>query len=153
MALLTIPATVYLMHLATEAAAPTPGNANFITRDERSALNYLARDPQPGAVVTRYYLGTAVPGQTGRSTFVGDCLWSEPDCMARAYQIQLIVQRGALAGHRAGARPLDRRPVPPRRLHCGADPWQTLAPITVSVKHFGCASVYVLDRRGNRRGL
>lgn len=147
-AVLTIPATVYLMHLATELAGPTPGNANFINRDERDALNYLARDPQPGGVVSRYYLGLTVPGETGRNTFVGDCLWSEPGCMTRAYQVQLLFS-GRLTP--ATGRALVRSTGAQFFLaDCSAGPAlaQTLAPITVSVKRFGCAAVYTLDTPG-----
>ena len=32
----------------------------------------------------RYCLGDAVPGFTGRRTYAGDCLWSEPNCSGRA---------------------------------------------------------------------
>src|SRR5947208_11412436 len=39
--LFTIPATVKELSIAQTLAAPTPGNANFIARDERSALEYL----------------------------------------------------------------------------------------------------------------
>ena len=67
-ALSTIPATVWEFKIARSLAAPTPGNANFIMRDERSALAYLARDKEPGSVMTRSYLGAAVPGRTGRHT-------------------------------------------------------------------------------------
>ena len=80
-ALFTIPATVRELSLAHSLAAPSRGNANFITRDERSALNYLAHTKQPGSVLSQPYLGTAVPGKTGRRTYVGDCLWSEPNCL------------------------------------------------------------------------
>ena len=34
--------------------------------------------------MTQPYLGTTVPGRTGRRTYVGDCLWSEPNCLGRA---------------------------------------------------------------------
>ena len=32
-------------------------------------------------MLTTSYLGAAVPGNTGRRTYVGDCLWSEPGCL------------------------------------------------------------------------
>ena len=52
-ALFTIPATLKELSIAHSLAAPTLGNANFITRDERSALNYLAHNKDPGSVMTR----------------------------------------------------------------------------------------------------
>jgi hypothetical protein len=147
-AVLTIPGTALLMHVVTGLAAPTPGNANFITADERDALHYLAHNPHKGAVVTRFYLGTAVPGATGRSTYVGDCLWSEPECMSRAYWVQQLWS-GTMSKTRAlefvrstGARFL--------LADCKAPPdlSRTLAPLTVSSTRFGCAAVYELDAPG-----
>src|SRR5205085_8576071 len=52
-ALFTIPATLKELSLAHGLAAPSHGNANFITRDERSALDYLAHDQQAGSVMTQ----------------------------------------------------------------------------------------------------
>ena len=78
--LFTIPATAKELAFAHTLAAPTQGNANFITRDEHAALTYLAHSKIRGAVMTQPYLGAAVPGKTGRRTYVGDCLWSEPNC-------------------------------------------------------------------------
>ena len=76
--LFTIPATVEELNIAHELAAPTPENANFIRPDESAALNYLASAKDPGGVLTRSYLGSVVPGRTGRHTYIGDCEWSEP---------------------------------------------------------------------------
>jgi hypothetical protein len=147
-AVLTIPATVYLMHVGASLAAPTPGNPNFINANERNALRYLARDPQKGAVVTRFFLGTLVPGETGRSTYVGDCLWSEPECLSRAYQVQKLFNRemsdteAQQFVRSTGARFF--------LADCSAPPTlsRQLAPLTVSVKRFGCAAVYELDAPG-----
>ncbi len=147
-AALTVPATVFLMHQAVVLAAPTPGNPNFINKDERSALRYLAREPQKGAVVTRFYLGSVVPEATGRSTYVGDCLWSEPECLSRAYQVQTMFNR-------------EMSPTEAQRFmrstgakfflaDCSTPALvrQELAPVTVSVTRFGCAAVYELDAPG-----
>jgi hypothetical protein len=147
-AALTIPATVFLMHQAAQLAAPTSGNPNFITADERSALRYLAGAPQKGAVVTRFYLGSVVPGATGRSSYVGDCLWSEPECLSRAYQVQKLFSNlsSPAEGRRfvrsTGARFLLADCTAPSNLP------QVLAPITTSQTRFGCASVYELDAPG-----
>ena len=147
-AVLTIPGTALLMHAVVGLAAPTQGNANFITADERSALGYLAHDPQKGAVLTRFYLGVAVPGATGRGTYVGDCLWSEPECLSRAYNVQQLWSgafskaRALRFVHSTGARFLLQ--------DCNAPPTlaRTLAPLTVSKRRFGCAAVYQLDAPG-----
>ncbi|MDQ6819549.1 MAG: hypothetical protein M3076_04280 [Actinomycetota bacterium] len=143
--LATIPATVYLLGYSAGLAAPTPGNANFIAHDEQRALRYLARDRDPGGVLSRFYLGSVIPGQTGRRTFVGDCLWSEPDCMPRAQVVQALFS-GAIAPaaarslvHASGARFVLSDCQVTGNLAVA------LAPITVSVRRFGCAKVYEVD--------
>src|SRR5205807_8904984 len=82
--LAVVPANAYALVTAHQFVDPAGGNANFITHDEHAALRYLAREPDPGGVLTQFYLGEAVPGATGRRTLVGDCLWSEPNCMPRS---------------------------------------------------------------------
>src|SRR5205807_2865776 len=62
----TVPTTYWELRGAQQLVAPTPGNANFITKGERDALRYLAADRTPGGVLTRFYLGSEVPGETGR---------------------------------------------------------------------------------------
>jgi hypothetical protein len=147
-AALTIPATVFLMHEAAQLAAPTPGNPNFINADERSALRYLDHAPQKGGVVARFYLGSVVPGATGRSTYVGDCLWSEPECLTRAFQVQKLFNNlmspseGLRFVRSTGARFVLADCTAPSNLP------QVLAPITTSRTRFGCASVYELDAPG-----
>ena len=86
-------------------------------RDERSALDYLADDKEPGSVITQPYLGVDVPGRTGRRTYVGNCLWSEPNCPGRA-TISRALFNGNLtpASARSFVR-AQRRPVPAGRLH------------------------------------
>ncbi len=144
-ALATIPATAYLLQSATGVVAPSTGNANFITRGERDALRYLAQSPQPGGVLTRFYLGEVVPAETGRRTFVGNCLWSQPGCNPRAEMAEAL-----LAGHLTdrAARTMVRNSgaqfvLADCRVYPGLS--RVLAPLTQSVHRFGCATVYVLD--------
>jgi hypothetical protein len=144
-ALVTVPGTIKLLQFAPPLVKPTAGNANWITRDERTALRYLAKDPQKGGVLTRSYLGAAVPGLTGRRAFVGDCLWSEPGCLTRSSVAQNLFD-GTLSGAPArtfvkttGARFL--------LADCSSQAplSSTLGSLVISVRHFGCASVYELD--------
>src|SRR5207302_10834101 len=80
----TIPATVAMLRGAHDYVKPRPYHSNFILNDEKRALDYLAADKQPGGVVARAtYLGLIVPARTGRHTYAGSCLWSEPHCGAR----------------------------------------------------------------------
>ncbi len=140
----TIPANAYAIAIAHSFTRPTAGNANFITRDERDALSYLKRDPVQGGVLTRFYLGEAVPGRTGRRTMVGDCLWSEPNCMPQSIAADALFA-GTLPRAQArqfvlssGARFLlaDCRPhVNMRRM---------LGPMVLDDVRFGCADVYQL---------
>jgi len=141
----TIPATVFLLHTAVTYVAPQPGNANFITGDESSALSYLVRDPVKGGVLTRFYLGEVVPERADRRTFVGNCLWSEPNCLSKAYAVQQLFNgvlspaaaRGFVQG--TGARFL--------LIDCetATNLYRELAPLIVSTRTFGCARIYELD--------
>ncbi len=145
-ALGVVPANAYALVTAHEFVDPAGGNANFITHDELGALKYLAKDPDAGGVLTQFYLGEAVPGRTGRRTFVGDCLWSEPNCMPRAIGADALFegQDSKAAAHRfvrqSGARFL-------LESCSGQDVGlkRTLGSLIVSTKRFGCATVYELD--------
>ncbi|GAC1579826.1 MAG: hypothetical protein NVS3B18_13520 [Candidatus Dormibacteria bacterium] len=148
----TIPANVYAIAVAHEFTAPTPGNANFITRDERDALAYLRRDPDDGGVLTQFYLGAAVPARTGRHTLVGDCLWSEPRCMPRAITADaLFTGNMSPADARSfvlnsGARFLLASCLPHTNLA------RLLGPLVVAAHRFGCAAVYDLGSSGTATG-
>jgi hypothetical protein len=95
-------------------------------------------------VISRSYLGALVPGMTGRHTYVGDCLWSEPGCATRLVTVRALfggelpapAARRFVAG--SGARFLladCRTRISLTRL-LGAE--------ISSVRRFGCASVYQL---------
>jgi hypothetical protein len=144
-ALFTIPATVKELSIAHSLAAPTAGNANFITRDERSALNYLLHNKDKGSVMTGSYLGAAVPGKTGRRTYVGDCLWSEPQCLGLTGNAWNLFQ-GWLTPAAARSFVLDSgaRFV---LADCTtkADLPRLLRPIIRNAQGFGCAAVYEVE--------
>ncbi|HET9104261.1 MAG TPA: hypothetical protein VFN55_12985 [Solirubrobacteraceae bacterium] len=138
----TIPANAYLLSIAHQYTAPAQGNANFITRDERAAIDYLRRDPDDGGVLTQFYLGEAIPGRTGRKTLVGDCLWSQPRCMPRSLTADALFT-GAMTQAQArrfvtasGARFLLAS------CNATADLRPLLGPLIIAVHHFGCATVY-----------
>ncbi|MEO8968576.1 MAG: hypothetical protein ABI355_13180 [Solirubrobacteraceae bacterium] len=148
----TIPANVYAIAVAHQFTAPTAGNANFITRDEHDALAYLRRDPDDGGVLTQFYLGEAVPAQTGRHTLVGDCLWSEPRCMPRSLTADALFT-GALSPGEArsfvlssGARFVLASCNAPANLT------RLLGSLVVAVHRFGCATVYDLGSSGTATG-
>jgi hypothetical protein len=126
---------------------PTVGNANFIRRDEQRALRYLAKDRQPGGVLTGLYLGQVVPAETGRRTYIGDCLWSEPDCGARAELVERLFHGGlSPKATRDIVRQIGAHFV---LAACSTRPDldEALAPIADSERRFGCARVYTLSSR------
>jgi hypothetical protein len=142
-AVLTIPGTVNMLKYAARAVHPRQGNANFIAPGESAALSYLARDPRPGGVLTRFYLGMVVPAQTGRQTYAGNCYWSEPNCRARS-----VAAEELLAGELSPAQAIGLVRHTGARYVLGdcraADIAAELAPIAAAVHRFGCASVYVI---------
>jgi hypothetical protein len=134
--------------VSASAQAPPPGghgDAKFVADGERSALNYLAGLSAPGGVLTRSYLGTVVPGLTGRSTYVGDAFWS-PGFVSRA-----TVADDFFLGRMSGtaARAFVRRTGASFMLiDCSSRRQleRTLAPLVTAVQRFGCAAVLVLKR-------
>jgi hypothetical protein len=143
-ALGVVPANAYALATAHTYVDPAGGNANFITHDEHAALRYLARNPDPGGVLTQFYLGEAVPGATGRRTFVGNCLWSEPNCMPRSEAADALFRgqdteaQARQLVRQSGARFLLASCAP------HADLARRLGEMIVSSTHFGCATVYEL---------
>jgi hypothetical protein len=143
--LATIPANVYALRLAQEGTAPATANANFINSGESAALSYLRSAPVSGGVLTQFYLGEAVPARTGRQTLVGDCLWSQPNCMPKSTEADTLFT-GSLSPRasqsfvrQTGARFVLASCVAPQ-----ADLTPKLGKLIVSVRHFGCATVYEL---------
>ncbi len=140
----TVPATVYLVASERTYVAPAAGNANFITRDEGRALAYLRHDPERGGVMTRFYLGAVIPARTGRATFVGDCIWSQPDCTPRAIEVQNLLD-GTLQP--PAARLLVTSSHARFVLADCQEPTGLageLGPMIASVRRFGCATVYLV---------
>ena len=141
----TIPTTIDELMIARALAAPTQDNANFITKDERSALNYLAHDKDPGSVMTRSYLGAMVPGKTGRRTYIGDCLWSEPQCFNRTFNAQWLFDgAGTPADAQSFVLGSGARFVL-ADCETTADMKKLLGPIIRSTHEFGCAAVYEVE--------
>jgi hypothetical protein len=151
-ALVTIPNAAFELDNAADTVAPQPTNATFIPRDERNALAYLAEDKQPGGVLSRAHLGALVPARTGRRTFVGDCLWSQPHCDTRLYAVKNLFT-GAMtpAAARAFVRQSGATFVLADCQTPSAIP-RLLGSMVIATKHFGCANVYQLDAPGPPTG-
>ncbi|HEV3322279.1 MAG TPA: hypothetical protein VG147_08840 [Solirubrobacteraceae bacterium] len=144
-AVLTIPGTIYMFKYAYRAVRPRQGNANFIAPGESAALSYLAHDPQPGGVLTRFYLGVIVPAQTGRQTYTGNCYWSEPYCRYRS-----VMAEELLAGKLSATRARSFVQSTGARFVLGdcraTNLTAALQPIASAVYRFRCATVYVIRR-------
>lgn len=144
-AALTIPGTYLLMKPTKSYIAPATGNQNLITHSEQRAFTYLADNPRPGGVLSSYTLGDAVPGETGRHTVSGDYRWSGTQYEERE-RLAFKLLHGSLTGAAArsfvvssGARFV--------LADCGshADLTRSLAPLKLTVRRFGCATVYELQ--------
>jgi hypothetical protein len=146
-----VPAIAYELSAARRLVTPGPlhgqasgpGDANFIDPGERKALDYLADDPRSGGVLTRFYLGTVVPGITGRQTYVGNPYFS-PDYLKRiATTDQLFLGKLSPKAARTLARNSGAR-FALADCQSPAVLVSELSPISSSVHRFGCATVLVL---------
>jgi hypothetical protein len=124
--------------------SPRGGNGNFIAPSEGRALSYLASDRTPGGVLTRSYLGELVPARTGRSSYEGDCMWSQPGCAQRHQLTERLFfgHLGPAAARRfvqsTGARFVLED------CESRAELGRLLAPLIASEQRVGCAAVYEL---------
>jgi hypothetical protein len=145
-ALATIPAARRELSLAKWYSEPPRGSPNFIARGDQRAIEYLAKNPEPGGVLTSGYLGMLIPGKTGRHTYVGDCLWSEPDCRGRQIN-EWNLFRGFYSPRlaRAFVRSTHARFVL-AQCNSRGNLSQALGPLVQSTARFGCATVYTLVR-------
>jgi MFS family permease len=141
-AALTIPGTIAMMRATTGYLAPARDNQNLISSSEQRAFSYIAKDPQPGGVLSSYMLGDAVPAETGRHTYLGDYRWSGPGYRMRE-RMTWDALHGWIRGSTArrfllgtGARFV----LADCRSHANLK--QDLAPTPVSVDRFGCVTVY-----------
>jgi hypothetical protein len=115
----------------------------YLEPGEADALEFLDDSPREGGVLTRFYLGQAVPGLSGRHTYVGHPVWT-PDFGDRVLETEDLV-RGRLSA--AEARALVRRTGAAfvvRDCRVRTDPSADLAPLVRGTHRFGCATVYEL---------
>jgi hypothetical protein len=148
----TVPANVYAMAYAHNYTQPTPDNGNYIRADERRAIGYLADDPEPGGVLSQFYLGDLVPAYTGRQVFVGDCLWTEPNCIPRSVAADRFFQgRMSPAAARRFALQTGARFV---LASCNQhiDLRRRLGSLIVDTRRFGCATVWELQEPAKPSG-
>jgi hypothetical protein len=125
-------------------------DANFITADERDALEWLAHAPGAGGVLTNPYLGTVVPARTGRATWVGNPFWSW-DFYARAVAVNNLFEGLQPQAARHFVRSTGARFVL-ADCHSPVDLTPGLAPMLASRHTFGCARVYEVRDHGSTIG-
>jgi hypothetical protein len=142
LALGTLPATYEELREAFVDVRPTKGNANFIQPSERHALAYLKHNRDRGGVISSPYLGMIVPGYTGRHTYDGSCIWSQPNCQGRDQSTRWLLSGRLDAVH--AQRLVFSSHARFVLVACGSATTKLeaqLQPLTSSVTRFGCASV------------
>jgi hypothetical protein len=133
---------VSTISLANSWVRPYTYRATFIARGEQRALRYLAESGARGGVLANTHIGLIVPALTGRHTYSGLCLWSQPHCDVRmATANDLFTGAYGPARARAFVRSTGARFVL-KDCASSADLNKLLSPLVVSMKRFGCASVY-----------
>ena len=121
------------------------GQPYLLEPGEEAAFDYLEHLDRPGGVLAPIYSGLMVPYQTGRETWVGQISWT-PNYRRRVDRAEELfsgeLERDDAVGlvSSSGARflfadCLER-----------ADLSAALRPYLESVRRFGCATVYELDR-------
>ncbi len=115
---------------------------DFLARGDARALAFLDATRTPGAVLAPVAVGQAVPGFTGRHTYVGHYEWTPafPARVARADALfeGRMTSPQAVALVRASRATFLLSDCGPRRPDLR--PW--LGALVVSVRRFGCAVVY-----------
>jgi hypothetical protein len=121
-----------------EGAGNSP---RYLEPGEADALDFLDESPRKGGVLTRFYLGQAVPGLSGRQTYVGHPLWT-PDAERRVEETEELFLD---AMPPEAARAFVRRTGAAFVLQdCQAtdDISAELRPLVLRTHRFGCATVY-----------
>jgi hypothetical protein len=121
------------------------GQPYFFHGGEQDALAYLEDLPRDGDVLAPIYSGLMVPYKTGRRTWLGQISWT-PDFREREREADDLFE-GRLDRARA-AELVDRSGATFLFADCleRADLRAVLRPYLRSVRRFGCASVYEIDR-------
>lgn len=115
----------------------------YLEAGEADALEFLDDSPRPGGVLTRLYLGQAVPALSGRHTYVGHPSWTprlaeRVDATERLFAGELPPAEARALVRRTGVAfavqdCILRRDLTP-----------VLGPLIRSRHRFGCATVYEL---------
>ena len=136
LAAVTIPGMVFL---ADRLASTTEDH--FFRAGEREALAFLDGESRAGAVLAPERIGLAVPGFTGRSTWVGHYQWT-PDHIARRDRAHALFS-GTMPPADAQRLVTESRAAYVLADCASADDLRPmLGPLVTGVRRFGCAAVY-----------
>ena len=120
------------------------GNSpRYLEEGEAEALEFLDDSPRAGGVLTRLYLGQAVPGLSGRHTYVGHPSWTprldeRVDVTERLFAGDLAPAEARSLVRRTGVAFVVQDCVERRDLTAA------LGPLVRRRHRFGCATVYEL---------
>lgn len=139
---LIIPSSIQNLNGARSVGDPIFGpEPIFVNAGEWAALNYLKDSPISGAVLSPVYLGQAVPGITGRLTWVGIYSWTPSFAQRSTLANELFSgSLGAPEESRIILSTHARFLLSDCRHH--ADLAMLLPAILEPGKQFGCATVY-----------
>jgi hypothetical protein len=143
-ALLAVPGLVYLVDRFHQSAVSFR-TAYVLSRGDTRAFHFIASDSAPGGVLARVPQSLAVPGLTGRRTWVGHPSWTPAFDLREGEANQLFA--GQLTPEVARHRVL-RIGAPIVFAACGSSPRlaDDLRPIVAAERRFGCATVYFIRR-------
>jgi hypothetical protein len=148
--LLTLPGVLHKLN-NTRREVHGGGSPYFLEPGEKAALSYLERSPRRGGVMAPIYSGLLIPSYTGRETWVGQVSWTRNYKPRKRIGNALFDGR---LGRAAAVRLIGGAKV--RFLFSDCLKRADLAPVLrgylVSVRRFGCATVYELDARALARG-
>jgi hypothetical protein len=139
-AVLIVPGSVRALELLRDTVH-IQNQPFYLQPGEDQALSYLSKVRESGAVLPTPYLGSLVPARTGRQTWIGHPSWTR-DFAARASAADALFD-GRLSDKRVRA--LVKTSSATFILDdCGrhAAALRDLQPIALSIRRFGCATVY-----------
>jgi hypothetical protein len=143
--LMTVPGIAHKLEVVVNSVRAA-GDPYFVFPGEQAAMDALERDPRPGGVLAPAYGGHMLPYKTGREVYVGALSWT-PDWEQRVARTQRLFEGSPTAAEarsfvrRTGARFIFVDCRPGLR-----DLEPALRPLLEAVRHFDCATLYVLRR-------
>jgi hypothetical protein len=139
-ALATLPGLVNLVYEYRDGIG-ADNSPRYLDAGEADALRFLDDSPRAGGVLTRAYLGQAVPAHSGRRTYVGHEVWT-PDFRSRVIASERLFDGTSTP---AQARALVREAgvaFVVQDCIVRRDLTEALGPLVLRTHRFGCATVY-----------